>query len=367
MCYFSDGFTDKSYFSMVKLMAEGLYSDTKVDKPLAGFAFRYFEDESVNASAYTGVLGQDCLDMNVGTLSFFFSYMKTAMADDSVLKEIGNPDVETNRIIGGGYDKNKRALLFSGTPIDPKRDSMSLFLSTLAIRFIITHEFGHLFNGHSDFIKKLYAIPKNEMVLKSKIPSMQDSYALDRRTMEMDADACAATYSIDNIIELYKSYDDDAFGYLYAKLDKKSTLFKLWSFSVHSIFLIFEDFAKSDYSPNSYYLPNEARAILAFSAAFNALDNFRKHGIFKCDDEEYKEINKKIIDGILEAERFINRKFGKQYNYIASTTGDTKYVKYSNEVLDYWNNTLRAKLEEYSRTPLYNPKTIDKQIEAYKN
>ncbi len=366
MCYFSEGFTDKSYFAMIKLMAEGLYSDAKVDKPLAGLAFRYKEDDYVNASAYTSAMGQDCLDINVGTLSFYYSYMKTAMADNSVLKEVGNPEVETNQIIGGGYDPKKRALLFTGMPQDEERESMSLFLANLAIRFIITHEMGHLFNGHCDFLKKLYAVPKSEMIMKSIIPGLEESYALDRRTLEMDADASAATSSIDNIIELYKGLKDEETIPFLSKLDKKSTLFKLWSFSVHSIFLTFEDFCKSDYTSNSYYLPNEARAILAFSDSFHALENFRKHELFRCDDAEYEEIFKQIVEGILEAERYINRKFGKSYNFLASAVGNTKYVKYSNEVLDYWNNKLRKKLEKYSRTPLYNPQTIDKLIENYK-
>ena len=367
MCYFDDGFTELSYFNILKQIVERVYSDAKIDKPLGGLVFRYKVDESINACAYINSLGQDCLDLNVGTVSFYFAYMKSVMSDKEVFKEFGSPNVESGGIVTGVYEPRKRAIFFTGEPKDPIRNSLSNLLSLIALRFVVAHEFGHLFNGHCDLLNTLYAVPKAEMIIKRIIPVFSESYALDHRTMEMDADSAAATSSIDNIVMLYQCWEENKNITPYDGIGDRNQLFKLWSFAVHSVFLIFEGLHKTDYSGLSFYLPNEARAMLVFNGAINALDEWIKHGVFACTEQDKLLIEQQVLKGILEAEEYFNRKFGHNYNYIASTHGNTMYVKYADEVLDYWNKKLRKKLEKYSRTPLYNPDTIDEVIESLKN
>ena len=77
----------------------------------------------------------------------------------------------------------------------------------MMIRYIYGHELGHILNGHTSYISNLYAVPKLEMICKKLLSNfsekLQEQYALDRRTLEMDADSFAASMSIDNIIMLY--------------------------------------------------------------------------------------------------------------------------------------------------------------------
>ena len=62
MCYFDDGFTELSYFNILKQIVERVYSDAKIDKPLGGLVFRYKVDESINACAYirARLFGLEC-------------------------------------------------------------------------------------------------------------------------------------------------------------------------------------------------------------------------------------------------------------------------------------------------------------------
>ena len=366
MGFFNDGFTYKSYFNIIKQIIEGLYSKIDTKKTKGGLLFQYNEDESINACAYTNLLGQDCLEMNVGTITYYFAYMKSVMSDNRAFMEFGNAKLEKGNVVTGCYEPHKRALFFNGGPKDPVRDSLSTMLSIIALRFVMAHEFGHLFNGHCAFLKTLYAVPRSEMIIKKQISVLSEAYALDRRTMEMDADAFAATSSIDNIMMFYQQWETNGDLEPFDGFTDKTQLFKIWSFAVHSVFLISEGLHKTEYSKFSLYLPNEARAMLVFNASLNTLDGWIRHGIFRCTEEERRIIEQEIICGYLEAESYFNRKFGFDFIYILSTQGNTIYVNYAQEVLNHWNKKLRKKLERYARVPLYNPDTIEKVIKSIK-
>lgn len=353
---FCDGFTSKSYFNVVMQAAKEIYDLLPVNNSKLNFYF--VEDMSINACAYIGLPCQDYIEMNVGTLVHIFAYMKTAMADRMVFREIGNPDKECDAIISGMFDPESRQLYFKGQPVDEERDSIAFYLSLFTIRFVLIHELGHLYNGHLGLLKKLYSIQKSEMFIKAFVD--KPSYALDRRTMEMDADAFAATSAMINIMEIYKEINrGDAVEAAYNNLPKGEVLFKLWAFAIHTLFLLFEHICKIQYSNSEWYLPNEARAILAFGAAVNTLDEWRKHGKFICDEVTYKRIRDNIHRGIVEAENYYNRKFGENYNFMQSASENSEFYQYADEVLNYWNTTLEQKLRRFARIQLYNPDTID--------
>ena len=236
--------------------------------------------------------------------------------------------------------------------------------SLMALRFIYGHELGHLYDGHTEYIRTLYSIPNMQMIVKKGLANVNakqaERYALDRRTLEMDADAFAASMSIVNIIMSYLQRENQKFPFIWLKSPVE--IFSLWSFSIQSIFLLFEYNAGSKYDKFSYYLPNEARGILAFSAALNTLDNYIKHGIFMCNGVIYSEVERQIANGIAEADKIFNATYGTNYNFIEKTIGNKEYGIYADEVLKHWNENLYSKIKKFARVPLYHPDTIDETM-----
>jgi len=364
---FTDGYSNLSYLNITKQICNSLY-ETANKNGNSKLNFYYDSDNTFNA--YTRTKGaDDYMCINVGTILDAFAHIKSAFSSSSFLLNFGNPNVEKNKQVLGKFDITKRQLLFTGDPIDPIRQSLSSYTALMMIRYIYSHELGHILNGHTSYVSTLYAVPKLEMVCKKLFSNFSENlraqYALDCRTLEMDADSFAASMSIDNIMMLYIKRNEnlDFFNLLNDDCD----IFTLWSFAIHSIFLLLEYHTTSTYDPLSCYLPNEAREILSISSALNALNDYIKHDIFGCDAILHQKIISKIFAGIDEAEKFFNSTYYTNYHFIQNTNNNPLYSKFANEVLTHWNDTLYSKMEKYARIPLYHPDTIESTMEIIKN
>lgn len=364
---FTDGYSNLSYLNITKQICNSLY-ETANKNSNSKLNFYYDSDNTFNA--YTCTKGtDDYMCINVGTILDAFAHIKSAFSSSSFLLNFGNPNVEKNKQILGKFDITKRQLLFTGDPIDPIRQSLSFYTALMMIRYIYSHELGHILNGHTSYISTLYAVPKLEMVCKKLFSNFSENlraqYALDCRTLEMDADSFAASMSIDNIMMLYIQQNENL--NLFNLLNDDCDIFTLWSFAIHSIFLLLEYHNTSTYDPLSCYLPNEAREILSISSALNALNDYIKHDIFSCDAILHQKIISKIFAGINEAEKFFNSTYCTNYHFIQNTNNNPLYSKFANEVLTHWNDTLYPKMEKYARIPLYHPDTVESTMEIIKN
>ena len=88
-------------------------------------------------------------------------------------------------------------------------DAMAKLLVIFVSGFIILHELGHILNGHCKLLahmqqQKTCFIP---MYYNKKKKSVDDKEALNIRTREMDADACATTQSIYHLVFLYDDFE----------------------------------------------------------------------------------------------------------------------------------------------------------------
>lgn len=360
---FNEGYSENSYFRIMQIICEEIYSSSITSDKKRELDFYYDEDLSFNACAYSN--GKiDYMNMNVGTLIEIFSYMKTAFSNPSCFCFLGDVTKEKGKNVRAFFEPHKRQLIFSGIPIDDDREHLSTIASLMALRFIYGHELGHLYNGHTEYIRTLYSVPNMQMIVKKELAKINakqaQSYALDRRTLEMDADAFAASISMVNIIMSYLQREKQKASFVWLK--NPIEIFSLWSFSIHSIFLLFEYNAGSKYDKFSYYLPNEARGILVFTSALNVLESYIEHGMFMCNDEVYSEIKCQIANGIVEAEKFFNATYGTNYDFLKHTIENKEYVMYAEEVLKHWNDNLYGKLKKFARVPLYHPDTIEETM-----
>lgn len=351
MAYFQDGFTEFSYFNICKKITYNFYNERMDDKNLNLF---YSDDEELNACACVDKNNNDYLIINAGTFVEVFALMKTAFSQKDLFYEIGDSSIETNNIIFGEYDEELKQVSYTGKPKDEYRDFISNYCCfNFVLKFIALHEMGHIVDGHTRLLNKLYAKPEIYMRLEKAINNKM--YCLDRRTLEMDADAVAISALFDHVATTYK----DCIGKEpLDRLKSPEDIFKLWSFSIAILFMYFEVNAPSEYDPNGYYLPNNARFKLAMLAAKENAKLFIKHGIVKELEPNKNKIISAIINGIDEASRLIERIFNIKLDWL-STFEDEKFDFYSNEVLNNWDNRLKKKLEKYARVTLYNPETVE--------
>jgi hypothetical protein len=364
---FNDGFTNKSFLYIYKQITENLY-DAAISAPsnknkkynTKGLKFNYIEVDELNACVWIDD-DYDNMRINTGTVSILYAFFYTVFSNTSMFVKIGDANGESNNLVIGSFNPNNVSVCFSGAPKDENRRTIANLVSLMACRYVCMHELGHLLNGHSYLLNNLYGTQQIEMILKNIAGLFKEKvklkYALDRRTLEMDADSFAATNGINNIIEIYQAREETNF--YFDLLENPFQIFELWTFAVHSIFMLFESYSSSSYDKTGFYLPNEAREMLNLSAAQKTIDVMIDRGYFKCSITEKENIMNHFYKGIREAEIFFNTTFKTNYDFIGQGINDSRFIDYADEVLDHWNKNLRNKLEKYSRAILYNPTGMD--------
>lgn len=355
---FDSGFTDRSYFNIFKQIVVGIYRDATEDGKLN---FKYRDAKEINAFAdYNGVLGEDILVVNVDTVVEIFAMMKTAYAQNDILDKIAFSMKEKNKIIDGKFIPYNCSIMYDGESVNPVRNLLAEYTALMALRFIASHELGHILNGHTKLMNSMYMNSKIEMRLEKIIHNKK--YCLDRRTLEMDADAAAATRTINNVIMLYCEHRDD---YIFKLLTKPEDIFSIWGFAISCIFFKLESLGETQYEEDACYLPNFARLIMVIDSAYQTAKTYIAHNVVEGLLDNKDNINKAILYGIEHAQFFCRKIYYRDFRWIESVDNEV-YRAFSEEVLDNWNNRLFHKLTPYSRAPLYLPSEIDETIEQLK-
>lgn len=356
--YFNEGFTETSYLNICKQMVLGVYKDRTGED----INFYYSDEDEINAWASLDRDEKDLLVINAKTVVDFFALMKTAFSQKKLFKNVGNSLEENDCFIEGEFDFQEKQIRYTNMPKNEERDTIANYAALFAIRFIFTHELGHILNGHTRYLDTVYMNSKIGMRLEKVLNNSK--YCLDRRTMEMDADAAAITSSFDNVAILYKYYYADI---PISMLKKKEDIFFIWSFSITAIFMLFETYGKSNYSKNTFYLPNEARFMMVMNAAYETAKSYVKHEVVPELKENKTDILKAVVDGVKECELFFKDVYNQDFSWSDTILNPDEYYKYySSEVLQNWDNRLKKKLEKFSRAPLYDKEKIDEIMEKIK-
>lgn len=118
-------------------------------------------------------------------------------------------------------------------------DIKARMLETFISRFIFLHELGHILNGHCKLLANKmhdtsYFMP---MYYNDNNKPENETEALDIRTLEMDADAFAATQSMIHLSYLYDHSEKE----IEVPYMEPQDIFYWWAFAIRSHFLICED------------------------------------------------------------------------------------------------------------------------------
>ena len=219
---------------------------------------------------------------------------------------------------------------------------LEIFIS----RFILLHEFGHIFNGHCKYLAGSSTEKFNFMPMHfNEINEVKRNItALDIRTLEMDADAFAATQGFEHVLFLYKNFSAEVMIQNMNLVE----VFYWWSFALRSHFLLCEDhFMDNNYDINMKHLPSSAR----WSLIWGTMDAILHRGqaLGGLDTEQvYKELTK----GAFDAERVFNDIKLTSYGWLNEIAENKKFRDYSIAVNRNWD-ILKSRIEGVSRLFLY--------------
>ncbi len=329
------------------LMKEILKNKTDISKYKLNFYIKetakiggkaWYEKNTDNIQIYKGIIDN--------FYDYFYSFTK--MQSKSFLEKLHFNYEDDNEVSFEflKFDDNGKSTIFDSKIIDNK---LAGLLTIFVSRFIITHELGHLLNGHCEFInskdkKNIQYIPMFE---KDNNQTTKAISPLDFRTLEMDADAFATTDNFRNLILLYERFEE--------KVDrdlniKPIDLFYWWSFAIRSNFLINQRILNDEeYNADKTHLPSVARWILILGSMLNLIDTYKIN--YRVGDNKEKLLQS-LTNGFIYAEKCYNKCFYTNYNCIEETINSVDYRNYATATQKNWEN-LRDELDKFSRLPLY--------------
>lgn len=297
----------------------------------------------------------DSIQINKGVIDNFFDYFYNLTKTHtegflgmfpSLVDENEIDDVSYEGVI---YDNNGRAKIIDSKVIDL---GLASLLNIFVSRFILTHELGHLLNGHCRYLNSkgddsLQYIP---IFYNDIDENASDISALDWRTLEMDADAFAATDNCRNLIFLYNNFEEKVDSNLNIQ---PIDLFYWWSFAIRSNFILMQYKLNDNYyTKDMKYLPSVARWSLIIGS-INEIISREIYIINYRNGDSKEEIMKSIINGSIYAEKYLNNNFFTEYNWCREILQDEDYNEYVTEIRINWEN-MKSQLKDFSRLPLYN-------------
>lgn len=242
-------------------------------KDIKQLDFTYKWDSRVNASALEKE--NDIITVNEGTIikiySFFYRLINKCKPFPPLSGELKPYVLIENRIT---FDNKPQASISEELVLsdDPLRNSLAEFLSMFAIKWIIAHEIGHVYNGHT----KYYLETKNkikELSPRGNSKELKQCY-LDLQTMEMDADAFASTRIMEEAYVLHCKNKN------LVNLQNPFDFLKLPIFAIHGVFYIFRDYRTKD-SFNMEHPPTFIRESMSMASLKAVLEN---HEIYQTDE-----------------------------------------------------------------------------------
>ena len=291
----------------------------------------------------------DHVEMNKGVIEVYYRYFRkvSESLENQVLKNIvpdEREEIDQVSFESVTFKNGEIELIDSKIMVEDVARLLEVFVS----RFILMHELGHIFNGHCSYLADNNKSGLNYMPMYFNEEEEQEKHisALDIRTMEMDADAFAATQGFQHVLHLYNHFATDVMVQGILPLD----LFFWWMFALRSHFLLCEDhFMDHQYYREMSHLPSSAR----WNLVMGSIDSILHTNAFDID-VDVEKIYDKLVNGAIGAEKIFNEIKFTSYSWREALERDKDdFIEYGSEVQANWKQ-LRDKLEDYSRLYLYD-------------
>ena len=295
----------------------------------------------------------DNIRISSGTIDNFYDYFYefAKYNTKNLLRIMGlQNDDDENSFEGIGYNEKGEirsvdSLLFE--------EDLTVILDIFVSRFILTHEFGHLFNGHCSYLNSIGNGKVQFMPIfnYSSVEQLEYISALDYRTLEYDADAFATTENLKYLIILYTQFEekvDNSFLHI-----KAIDLFYWWGFAIRSMFLLMQQLLQDEKSLSERrYFPS----IMRWGSVIFIVDKLINPQSLKIKfrgGDTADKILQKIVDGSIYAEKYFNEKNNDTKNWYVEIQENSEYLKLINEANENWRENMVKKLMPFSRLSLY--------------
>jgi hypothetical protein len=304
----------------------------------------FINNDGFNAVA-TKVGEKYYIGINWGSSLLLYDLFQRLMSNPSVFSNIGdNSKDEVKKIYNPHITNFSTLMLASDTnekagPKDLERQAHASLLTSLAIRFLFLHEYGHIVNGHVDLKGNLFNSFSISEIEKASLMFSP----LNSQTIEMDADRFAATFSI---WFLDMSNHRDFYGDIAAAQKACRTYFEMnlenLFFSIYSLFRIF---TYKQYSLEELQKKSHPIEVIRQRIFFLVSDSI---------------LNKRFGDKINEMMARTIYNVENAFSQISETKIDINPIKeaydkeqsqYLNLIIENWNN-VRPQLTPYAYNEL---------------
>ncbi|MBD8548024.1 hypothetical protein [Sphingomonas sp. CFBP 8760] len=142
----------------------------------------------------------DYIFLSNGVLTLLPNLFRALLSHPDILPHIGDPTrctpfVSSRSASDLGDDATGWTVPF---PEDPPRQRLHAKLSFLALQYVFLHEFAHIYNGHTDWLRDH---GKLSLISEVAVPSIEKFSGIDRQTIEWDADSSAIQMLLEHVLQ----------------------------------------------------------------------------------------------------------------------------------------------------------------------
>lgn len=270
------------------------------------------------------------------------------LSHPDVVRHIGNPDAEH---IGPqhaeGVTQNYGALLQARqsrgplsplSPVDGVRRNFASIAAKVAFDFLVTHEIGHIVNGHVGYLFASCGLP---YILELQAASSNPPHdPMTRQTLEMDADSAGVACSF-GIVNIAKKHGGGE-GYE-SFLSTEEQAMYVWAFAIAGFFYICG--LKIDLATvaSEIHPPTGLRFTMCQATA---LEIIRKHHPHLVDT--FPQICRRALEDLLWGVKDIGGLMSdSDLKAYASASVDPKASEHVQKLLDRWK-VIRPELVKFS-------------------
>ncbi|WP_349944479.1 hypothetical protein ABFV83_13225 [Lacrimispora sp. BS-2] len=300
-------------------------------KKVKEFNFKYCWNINVNASSIENEY-DDSITLNEGAVIKIYSFFYKLINSVSLFQL----DVEIPPYIlieiNSSFHKKAHSPFYEKFVLSDNSilNNLAEYLSMFSIKYLIAHEVGHAFGGHSIYYNH---IPR--MIKESTGSQLYQCY-LDLQTMETDADTFASTRIMEEAFLFYKSDKNKL------HLANKVDILKMPIYAIHCLHYIFRDYRTwKDF--NKEHPPAFVRESMSLGAAKATLDN---HSILFSDEFYIGDIAK-LDDCICTAYKTSNDRFQEYVKTFGKEAG-----KWAQMLSENYKNRVSYKIKSESRLPV---------------
>ncbi|HBJ1654610.1 hypothetical protein [Clostridium botulinum] len=198
------------------------------------FNFDYKWDDCVNAGSIE-LKELDMIRINEGTILKLYNLFYKLNTHANIIELAYEPksctEIRSRIIYTNHKESDKKIEAEMAFSDDVIRNNIAEYMAMFAIKWVIAHEIGHAFNGHTNYYQEIRKKIQNTNNDKDK-----EELFLELQTMEMDADTFAINRVVDEVMNLYKNNDK-----ILLFLKNQKDLLRLVILSIHGVFFLFRD------------------------------------------------------------------------------------------------------------------------------